>query len=121
MLRITTGPDFFQHASLNETYLFIYPQAMEAVTSSDNKIIQNNPGVGIVTAFPFPLCINIYATPWAYSNLNDTTRKPVGFMQSCCHWWMTYDIRMSSAHHADNIHISSACDPHVMGTTSWVA
>ena len=46
-----------------------------------------------------------------YNNtlLNITTRKPVGFMQSCCHWRMTYDIPTSSAHHADNIHISSTC------------
>ena len=37
------------------------------------------------------------------------TRKPVGFMQSCCYWPMTYVIHMSSAHHADNICMSSAC------------
>ena len=39
-------------------------------------------------------------------------------MQSCCHWRMTYDIRTLSAHHADNILISSTCHPHIMRTTS---
>ena len=46
------------------------------------------------------------------------TRKPVGFMQSCCYWRTTYDIRTSSTHHVDNIRMSSACHPHVMWTRS---
>ena len=43
-----------------------------------------------------------------YLLIHNQTRKLLGFMQSCCHWQMTYDIRTSCRQHLHVIHMLSA-------------